>query len=75
MPGPGQIVVVRHGKTEWSFIAGKHTSSTDLSLTEEGRHWAGLLRGLLAGRLFSLVLHDGARRLQSDVVAVAHALP
>ena len=61
MPGQGQIVVVRHGETEWS-LAGKHTSSTDLSLTSEGRHRAAMLRDLLAGRSFSLVLSSPLRR-------------
>jgi len=58
---PEQIVVVRHGETEWS-LAGKHTSSTDLSLTDEGRHRAALLRGVLADRSFSLVLVSPLRR-------------
>ena len=31
-----QIVLVRHGETEWS-AAGKHTSRTDLGLVEAGR--------------------------------------
>ena len=31
-----RVVLVRHGETEWS-ATGKHTSHTDLSLTEAGR--------------------------------------
>jgi broad specificity phosphatase PhoE len=59
---PGfEIVVVRHGETEWS-AAGKHTSTTDLSLTAEGRRRAATLAGALAGRSFSLVLCSPMRR-------------
>jgi len=49
------IVLVRHGETEWS-AAGKHTSYTDLPLTERGRTAARGLRERLAGREFALVL-------------------
>jgi broad specificity phosphatase PhoE len=56
-----EIVTVRHGETEWS-AAGKHTSRTDLSLTEEGRRRAALLADELAGRSFSLVLSSPLRR-------------
>lgn len=49
------IVLVRHGETEWS-AAGKHTSFTDLPLTERGRAAARGLRERLAGREFALVL-------------------
>jgi broad specificity phosphatase PhoE len=61
MPGPGQIVIVRHGETEWS-AAGKHTSGTDLSLTPDGRRRASRLREALASRSFSLVLSSPLRR-------------
>ena len=56
-----EIYVVRHGETEWS-LAGKHTSRTDLSLTEEGRRRAALLAGLLGGHSFALVLSSPLRR-------------
>jgi broad specificity phosphatase PhoE len=61
VPDPGEIVIVRHGQTEWSH-AGKHTSRTDLSLTADGRRRASLLREALASRLFSLVLSSPLRR-------------
>jgi broad specificity phosphatase PhoE len=50
-----EIVIVRHGETEWS-AAGRHTSHTDLPLTEAGREKARRLRDELAGRTFALVL-------------------
>jgi probable phosphoglycerate mutase len=55
------IVVVRHGETEWS-ATGRHTSRTDLSLTEEGRMRASVLAGELSGRSFALVLTSPMRR-------------
>jgi probable phosphoglycerate mutase len=56
-----EIVVVRHGETEWS-ATGRHTSSTDLPLTESGRERARALASELAGRSFSLVLCSPLRR-------------
>ena len=50
-----EIVVVRHGETEWS-ASGQHTSHTDLSLTETGRERARQLAPRLAERSFALVL-------------------
>ena len=47
--------LVRHGETEWS-ANGKHTSFTDLPLTERGREEAGLVKTRLGGRRFALVL-------------------
>lgn len=50
-----EIVVIRHGETEWS-AAGRHTSHTDLPLTEAGREKARRLHDELADRSFALVL-------------------
>ena len=50
-----EIVVVRHGETEWS-ASGQHTSRTDLALTETGRERARQLAPRLAERSFALVL-------------------
>ena len=49
------IVLVRHGATEWS-VAKRHTSRTDVPLTEEGRAAARALAERLADRRFALVL-------------------
>ncbi|MHB8659843.1 MAG: histidine phosphatase family protein [Solirubrobacteraceae bacterium] len=50
-----ELVLVRHGETEWS-ANGRHTSRTDLPLLDEGRDRAGALAGELAERSFALVL-------------------
>lgn len=47
--------LVRHGETEWSK-AGKHTSTTDIPLTDRGRQEAGLVRARLGDRPFALIL-------------------
>ena len=56
-----QIVLVRHGETEWS-ATGKHTSRTDLPLIEEGRERAQQLGRELAEHQFALVLSSPLRR-------------
>jgi broad specificity phosphatase PhoE len=52
--GP-EIVLVRHGETEWS-LSGQHTSRTDLPLIEAGRQRAAHIGTELAGRSYSVVL-------------------
>jgi broad specificity phosphatase PhoE len=49
-----EIVLVRHGETEWSR-SGRHTGSTDVPLTEDGRRQAQLVGGALRGRRFAAV--------------------
>ena len=56
-----EIVVVRHGETEWS-AAGRHTSHTDLPLLPVGRKRAAAVGRELAGRSFALVLCSPLRR-------------
>src|SRR5215217_3435434 len=47
--GDGELVVVRHGQTEWSR-SGQHTSVTDLPLLSEGEQQARAVGTALAGR-------------------------
>jgi broad specificity phosphatase PhoE len=56
-----EIVLVRHGETEWS-LSGQHTSRTDLPLIEAGRERAVALGPLLTGWNFSLVVTSPLRR-------------
>ncbi len=61
MSDPQQIWLVRHGETEWS-ADGRHTSTTELDLTERGIEVAQALRERLAGEKFDLVLTSPRRR-------------
>jgi probable phosphoglycerate mutase len=56
-----EIVLVRHGETEWSR-AGKHTGSTDVPLTERGREQAAALAGALREWSFERALTSPLRR-------------
>ena len=51
----GELWIVRHGETEWSRD-GRHTSHTELDLTNEGEEVAGKLADRLDGVEFDLVL-------------------
>ena len=58
------LYLVRHGETEWSK-SGKHTSVTDLPLTEHGIEQAQKLRGHLNPSDFGLVLSSPRLRARS----------
>jgi broad specificity phosphatase PhoE len=57
----GQVVLVRHGETDWSR-ANRHTSFTDLPLTPVGERQAKTLAGALLGRRFAAVLSSPRQR-------------
>lgn len=56
-----EIVLVRHGETEWS-ASGRHTGRTDVPLTARGERQAKAVIPLLDGRDFALVLSSPLQR-------------
>ncbi|GAA1492302.1 histidine phosphatase family protein [Curtobacterium herbarum] len=58
---PGELVLVRHGETEWSK-SGQHTGRTDIPLTENGVTQAGRAARYLADRDFALALSSPLAR-------------
>ena len=69
MSGATELWLVRHGETEWS-LSGKHTSRTDVALTEHGRRRAEELRDFLVGTTFDAVLVSPMRRAR-ETCAIA----
>lgn len=64
-----ELWLVRHGQTEWSRLR-RHTSTTDLELTEVGRDQASGLWSLLDGAAFDRVWSSPRRRaLQTAEIA------
>lgn len=58
-----ELYLIRHGETEWS-LSGKHTSFTDLSLTDHGREQAELVAKRLKDVEFDKVLVSPLKRAQ-----------
>ncbi len=56
-----ELWLVRHGETEWS-LDGRHTSTTDIPLTEHGRKRAEELRDFLKDETFAAVLVSPMQR-------------
>ena len=67
------VVLVRHGETEWSS-SGRHTSYTDVPLTERGREQARSLATRLAGIDCTLVLSSPRRRARetAELAGLGH---
>lgn len=59
-----KLIVVRHGATEWS-ASGKHTSHTDIDLTEAGRTGARALREWLQAQRPAQVWSSPLRRARA----------
>jgi broad specificity phosphatase PhoE len=56
-----RVFAIRRGETEWS-LNGRHTGTTDLPLTENGRRLAERMRPVLGMETFALVLVSPMRR-------------
>lgn len=67
-----ELWIVRHGETEWSS-AGRHTSYTDLPLTDAGHARAAALAPRLAAHSFALVLRSPRTRAAQTADAAGFA--
>ena len=73
-PRPSEVWLVRHGETEWSRDH-RHTSHTDLPLTENGVETARELRRRLAGESFARVLSSPRQRARRTAELAGFAEP
>jgi probable phosphoglycerate mutase len=66
------VFAIRHGETAWSLDR-RHTGTTDIPLTDNGRRLAALLRPALSGCRFALVLVSPLQRAREtcEVAGVA----
>ncbi len=71
---PTQVVTVRHGETEWT-ISGRHTSRSDIPLTDDGRRDATRLAPLLGRFAVGLVLASPRSRARETCVLAGLADP
>ncbi len=68
-PSKHDVWLIRHGETEWARL-GRHTSRTDVPLTQAGQAQARVLGGQLADHAFALVLTSPLSRA-SETAALA----
>jgi broad specificity phosphatase PhoE len=61
MAGMGELIVLRHGETEWS-ASGRHTGRTDIPLTAHGEAAAAALAPALARRRIVATFCSPAQR-------------
>ncbi|MFZ6993554.1 histidine phosphatase family protein [Curtobacterium sp. RRHDQ66] len=66
---PGELVLVRHGETEWSK-SGQHTGRTDIPLTENGVEQAKRAGRYLADRDFALALSSPLQRARDTAAFI-----
>ncbi|WP_255954060.1 histidine phosphatase family protein [Streptomyces odontomachi] len=67
----GDLLLVRHGETEWSR-SGRHTSFTDLPLTDRGREHARALAPLIAGQHITAAFTSPLRRARETAELIGH---
>src|SRR4051812_23337928 len=72
----GEVLLVRHGETEWSRD-GRHTGTSDIALTAYGEQQAAALRPVLSGRRFALVLTSPLSRARrtADLAGLPDPVP
>jgi probable phosphoglycerate mutase len=58
---PGEVLLIRHGETEWS-ISGQHSGMCDLPLTARGEEEAREIGRRLAGQTFDRVICSPLQR-------------
>jgi broad specificity phosphatase PhoE len=63
-----ELWIIRHAETEWS-ASGRHTSRTDVALTDAGRAPAAALAPALTRRAFGLVLTSPMSRARDTAAA------
>jgi probable phosphoglycerate mutase len=67
-----QVVIVRHGETEWSRI-GRHTGRSDIALTPEGEEQARGLGATLARLTFAAVFVSPLQRARKTADLAGYA--
>jgi probable phosphoglycerate mutase len=68
MTAPAELWIIRHGQTEWS-ATGRHTSRTDVALTETGLAAARALTPALARHRFARALTSPMQRARATAAA------